>query len=907
MDKKEIADIIYAAENYVQRLNKLDTNIKQAEKQIVVSGNESLNNINAVFSSLKQSVIDLLDSRKAELEQNILKVQNEGIKPLQECQKVISGKIVQTSDLIAEGNKFLDNSISKDKQKDFYMKSNSLGSLPAVPSLMEVPFIHFTYSDNAHHDIMDMCNHFGSLFFNSPVQINSLTEKPGAILVEWEENEVVDDRLNGLQEFRLQFAFGDTLNNPHLLVNFHDCYIGPNTEYLKKDLKLNELYSFRVCCKMEGSIEWSPWSVAQVTRTTIHPFCWDEKQTHFTLHDGNRLAIKCSSEPGVLLSMGAQLKPDYSIEFSILEMADQDYPWIDGVGLCDEADMHLLNIENYSNMNSFVLLFSGKLFVDGNEKSTKLPCLQKGSKISFNCEEVNDKIRVYVETGEKNVTYDWKLNGSGNMMSSKKRTSGSSNADSRKELHSSSRSAIPSSSKLRMDSRPQQPRITDPSLPAGRRREIDTVMKKARSSPNSNGYWDKKLLEVEAKDPNRWRHSGYKAMYIGGSSSPSPPPRHSRRSRSRSRSYGRRSPPPTVRAPRSVRPRSPPHRPPPRRSPSASSVSSCSDDSCSVCSPKNRTRDRRIRSRSRSYSVPRSRANKTATARSKPVVPSSSGGSKSRGARPRQAPVSPPSPSPPPANRRLAKGNKPSDPRRAPVASSRVRAAQHEVIELSPSPRSAPPVDVSARARDKAAIAANSRSIAKNKKERKEKEKVLLTRIKTERKKRRRSPAPAESSGSEDSSSSTPSAVVASTRLTLSERFGKMAQWSVDRRDIENMRITKNSNSGDLKVMIEAEDRMYESPPLRYSHSPAPIGHYPDELLASGPTGLAAWDDVRVRYQYYKDLGYLRDLSLDDYIKWEQWWYKYQEWLKNERYYEHWLTSQNRRRRKRLPATQRLN
>lgn len=78
--------------------------------------------------------------------------------------------------------------------------------------------------------------------------------------------------------------------------------------------------------------------------------------------------------------------------------------------------------------------------------------------------------------------------------------------------------------------------------------------------------------------------------------------------------------------------------------------------------------------------------------------------------------------------------------------------------------------------------------------------------------------------------------------------------------------------------------------------------------MATGPSGLAAWDDVRVRYQYYKDLGYLRDLTLDDYIKWEQWWYKYQEWLKNERYYERWLESQNRnRRRKRIPVTQRLN
>lgn len=47
--------------------------------------------------------------------------------------------------------------------------------------------------------------------------------------------------------------------------------------------------------------------------------------------------------------------------------------------------------------------------------------------------------------------------------------------------------------------------ILDPSLPAGRRREIDNVMKKARAqtSPTSGAFWDKKLLEVEAKDPNR--------------------------------------------------------------------------------------------------------------------------------------------------------------------------------------------------------------------------------------------------------------------------------------------------------------------------------------------------------------------------------------------------------------------
>lgn len=89
----------------------------------------------------------------------------------------------------------------------------------------------------------------------------------------------------------------------------------------------------------------------------------------------------------------------------------------------------------------------------------------------------------------------------------------------------------------------------------------------------------------------------------------------------------------------------------------------------------------------------------------------------------------------------------------------------------------------------------------------------MLTRIKKERSKKR---SPGESSASEDSDTSSTSPIVATTRLTLSERFGKIAQWSADRerRDIENMRITKTG--GDVKVMIEGEDYIYGSPPRRY-------------------------------------------------------------------------------------------
>lgn len=135
----------------------------------------------------------------------------------------------------------------------------------------------------------------------------------------------------------------------------------------------------------------------------------------------------------------------------------------------------------------------------------------------------------------------------------------------------------------------------------------------------------------------------------------------------------------------------------------------------------------------------------------------------------------------------------------------------------------------------------------------------IRTRIKIEGEKRKKhSSSESEDSGGSDSDSSLPT-FIAATGLTLSERFGKMAQWSIDRSNMENMRITKDSTGGALKVMIEEG---LESPPRRYSYSPAPAGHFPEELATTAPSGMLSWDDVRVRYEYYKSRGYLRDLDL---------------------------------------------
>jgi hypothetical protein len=126
---------------------------------------------------------------------------------------------------------------------------------------------------------------------------------------------------------------------------------------------------------------------------------------------------------------------------------------------------------------------------------------------------------------------------------------------------------------------------------------------------------------------------------------------------------------------------------------------------------------------------------------------------------------------------------------------------------------------------------------------------------------------------------------------------------------MSNMKITKDSVGGDRSAVMISEQQIRESPPTR-SQFTGPEGHYPEELMAHSSAqamGLNAWDDIRVRFDYYKSKGYLRDLSLHDYQAWEAWWYRYQEWLKQERYFENMARNMMRRRRKKIPIQQRLN
>lgn len=144
-----------------------------------------------------------------------------------------------------------------------------------------------------------------------------MTENPGAILVEWQN---VEEQLNDIQEFRLQRVFGNVLTDKHLTANFVDCYTGPETQHLVKDVRVNQQYSFRVCCKFEGAATWSPWSLTQVAMSTIEPFHWRLTEGFLLTNEQKIATPNDDSQQLLLVSDGAQFRVGFSIEFTVSEV-----------------------------------------------------------------------------------------------------------------------------------------------------------------------------------------------------------------------------------------------------------------------------------------------------------------------------------------------------------------------------------------------------------------------------------------------------------------------------------------------------------------------------------------------------------------------------------------------------------
>ncbi|CAH0553936.1 unnamed protein product [Brassicogethes aeneus] len=402
MDKNEVFDTLQAAKVYLHRLKSLDNELESAEKQIDNTFDETEKIINDTFHNLKETITKILVKRQEHLLEQARKVKKGGRHPLEDCRSVVQEKIDCTEKLLKMGDLLLSGKV--DGVNEFMKNSSLLGALPEVPELTEVPFISFQYEICNENELTKICSQIGEISRIAPIQISNLGERPGAILVEWQvvENE---ERCTDIQAFRLQRAFGDVVKEKHLIANFVECYKGLDTQFLVRELQANQLYSFRVCCMFEGSNDWSPWSLPQVSKTNLKSFSW-KPSADYTLSNENKIAQTTSNAPEVLISEGPQFLVGHSVEFTLLEVDSS------------EALIGLLTNEAQTNVNDFKQITdgtffidrSGRIYVDRVEKSTMLPEFTKGLNVSFTCELVNNnKVRVNIDSSDKRVTYEWQI------------------------------------------------------------------------------------------------------------------------------------------------------------------------------------------------------------------------------------------------------------------------------------------------------------------------------------------------------------------------------------------------------------------------------------------------------------------------------------------------------------------
>ncbi|XP_072393879.1 cytokine receptor-like factor 3 [Diabrotica undecimpunctata] len=402
MNNTEVHDTVQAANIYLSRLKWLNSELDHAMKQILSTFEETEANVSKTFCNFKEAFIEALNKREKFLLDKAKKTKLEALAPLRECRSMILDKIESTVKLINTGSAIIS---SEFKNIEIFSKNASLlGTLPEVPELKEVPYISFSYEPSLEIEIVDKLSELGDIYKIPPVQIAELTEKPGAVLVEWKVVVDNEEKVTDIEEFRLQKALGNVYEDKHLVVNFHDTYKGLDYQFLQKDLKANEKYSFRVCCKFEGTTEWSPWSLPQVGSTSLKHFSWQFSQD-YELTNEFKVAKPKRDDMDMLYSEGAQFSAGHAIDFMFLEGHTSDAV----VGLvCEGLDELPKNVKQCQE-GTFVINRNGKISVDGVEKSTVLPEFHRGSKVSFTCQEVNDKLRINIDSKDRRVTYDWSV------------------------------------------------------------------------------------------------------------------------------------------------------------------------------------------------------------------------------------------------------------------------------------------------------------------------------------------------------------------------------------------------------------------------------------------------------------------------------------------------------------------
>ncbi|XP_029456572.1 cytokine receptor-like factor 3 [Rhinatrema bivittatum] len=404
---QEAKESIEAARNYGRELRQRLQGLQQARGQIRESAAQSRHVLQQHFCDLKGTLLKLLDERLVLLLQQVDAIEQENIKPLDDCQKLIEHGVSTADDLVREGEIAVDSGEENDKLCTFTKKALhiQLDSLPEVPSLVEVPCLSAQLDDSLLTVVKDRILNHGTIASQPPVQIEELVERPGGILVRW--CKVDDDFVP--QDYRLQYR-KSTSNH------FEDVYVGSETEFIVLHIDPHVDYQFRVCARGDGRQEWSPWSIPQLAHTTLVPHEWIPGLEGYSLSSRRNIALRNDSPCcGVLYSKAPTYFCGQTLTFRIEAVGQPDKQ--DSLGVCVEQQN---GCESLQRDKAVCISTNGAVFVNGKEMTNQLPPISSGSTVTFDMEAVqlgpapnsdggSLKLRVTIGSNNREVVFDWVL------------------------------------------------------------------------------------------------------------------------------------------------------------------------------------------------------------------------------------------------------------------------------------------------------------------------------------------------------------------------------------------------------------------------------------------------------------------------------------------------------------------
>ncbi|KAF2355634.1 hypothetical protein FHG87_013610 [Trinorchestia longiramus] len=436
--KEDLEDSLSHLHMHKDELGELLKKLQLAEDQVTESITASRKEVEDSCSSLLQLLTNVITRRQQDLLAKLDKVEEEALSPLHDCKSLLSESVQSTHVLLEQGHALCCSTakgaadaknpvITKDSVYKFQKQAALRNCLPSVPEPHAVASVSVEFAAATPSVVTTLLQQYGRVRWVGPVQITTVLERPGSLMVHWQEVSSEDeDDDDEEREFVLQCSGA---NEDLAFAQYRTVYTGPESCFLLQQVCTGAKYWLRVahvldrreeetclicgseavfppvsseCTDADGSAS-GTWSLPRQCSTNLPHYRWSDTEG-WRVADEGRLATKTCSEASVICTAEAQVAIDCSL--SLLMVSGSDGCCDDGVALSwrPPTAPDLL-----SAPGCLFLSATGSVIVDGEPRLMKLPCLSPGSVVSVNVEHTasSSKLRVHMETAGKRVTYDW--------------------------------------------------------------------------------------------------------------------------------------------------------------------------------------------------------------------------------------------------------------------------------------------------------------------------------------------------------------------------------------------------------------------------------------------------------------------------------------------------------------------